>query len=616
MNNTEVNIGQNPLLTREDMQRAVDQLFMPLKSRYSRGSALLTIGYTGAKCSERTAQFEAFVRPLWGLIPLTMGGGDSDLWPIYLQGVRNGTNPAHEEYWGETQESDQIFVEMAAIGLGLALTPEKLWDPLTDEEKQRFVVWLDQINHYDMPSNNWRFFIVLVNMGLKRVGASYNQVAMTEALEFLDTFYLTDGWYADGKTEQRDYYIAFAMHYYGLIYAALMEDEDPVRSNTYKERAKQFAHDFIYWFAEDGSALPYGRSLTYRFAQSAFWGAMAFAGVEVFSWGVMKGLVLRNFRWWFKQNIFHTDGVLSIGYKYPNLIMAEEYNAPGSPYWACKAFLPLSLREDHPFWMAKEEELPALNSMSIQEHPHMVICREKNHVIAWTAGQHATWEPAHGAAKYAKFAYSNLFGFSVPKDHFGLSQGAFDSMLVFSEGDGYYRGRQRCEDYRLEGHVIYSRWRVWSDVEVETWILPGVPWHVRIHRIHTDRVLVTAEGGFSFNKEELLTSPSIESNGLVLGSASCSSGIVNLLGERKAEIIKAYPNTNIIHTRTLIPTLTGNITKGVHWFVSAVLGSSIVVNPTKAWECVPILEAEAGMITVKYGESLRQSWSMQDQYMK
>ena len=97
------------------------------------------------------------------------------------------------------------------------------------------------------------------------------------------------------------------------------------RSKKYKDRAKQFAQEFIYWFAGDGSAVPFGRSLTYRFAEAAFWSALAFAGVEAFSYGVIKGILLRHLRWWFQQPIFTSDGILSIGYAYPNLTMIGEH---------------------------------------------------------------------------------------------------------------------------------------------------------------------------------------------------------------------------------------------------------------------------------------------------
>lgn len=42
----------------------------------------------------------------------------------------------------------------------------------------------------------------------------------------------------------------------------------------------------------------------------------------------MKGLIARHLRTWLKRPIFDRDHVLTIGYGYPNLTMAERYNAP------------------------------------------------------------------------------------------------------------------------------------------------------------------------------------------------------------------------------------------------------------------------------------------------
>lgn len=52
----------------------------------------------------------------------------------------------------------------------------------------------------------------------------------------------------------------------------------------------------------------------------------------------MKGLIVRNFNWWLGQKMFDRDGILTIGYCYPQMYMAERYNAPGSPYWGMKSF--------------------------------------------------------------------------------------------------------------------------------------------------------------------------------------------------------------------------------------------------------------------------------------
>lgn len=263
-------IGGNPLKTREDLVIALEQLTDPLRPYYSRGSARLKIGRTGASYSAVTAEMEGFSRVLWGLVPLLIGGGDSELWDIVLDGIRHGTDPSHEEYWGEVKDYDQRLVEMAVFGFALAAIPEQIWLPLAPNEQDQLYRWLNQINAHPCYDCNWLFFNVLVNIGFRKIGRPYDAGQLESNLKRMDDFYLGEGWYSDGINGHSDYYVPFAIHYYALLYAKLMEQEDPERSRVFKERARLFAVDFIGWFAPDGSALPYGRSLTYRFAQSAF----------------------------------------------------------------------------------------------------------------------------------------------------------------------------------------------------------------------------------------------------------------------------------------------------------------------------------------------------------
>src|SRR5258707_9559702 len=304
---------------------------------------------------------------------------------------------------------------MAAVGFALALAPGEVWEPLESRAKANLTRWLLEINRRALPDNNWLFFRVLVNLGLARVGAAHDPAAMQAALDRLETFYLGDGWYADGPSAQRDYYIAFAMHFYGLLYAKLAAELDPQRAERFRERAALFAHDFIHWFAADGAALPFGRSLTYRFAQGSFWGALAFADVEALPWAVVKGLTLRHLHYWSRRPIFMPGGALSIGYAYSQLNMAEQYNSPGSPYWALKFFLPLALPETHPFWQAEAAPQPALAAVQALPPAGVIGGRDPQSapVFALAAGQHAM-RARHGAAKYAKIAHPTRFGFSVP----------------------------------------------------------------------------------------------------------------------------------------------------------------------------------------------------------
>ncbi|WP_339301694.1 DUF2264 domain-containing protein [Paenibacillus sp. FSL K6-2441] len=593
-----------PLQTRSDMVNVLEELVRPLRPFYSEGGARLVLGKSGVSYPAAVAEMEGFSRVLWGLVPLLAGGGSSELWDVVLDGIRCGTNPEHQEYWGEVGDYDQRLVEMAVFGFALALIPEHIWEPLRPEERDRLYSWLNQMNQHPCYDCNWLFFNVLVNVGFRKAGLPYDTEQLERNLDRLDAFYLEDGWYSDGVGGHSDYYVPFAFHYYGLLYARIMEEEDPQRSQVYKERAALFADAFLAWFAPDGAALPYGRSLTYRFAQSAFWSALAYAGVDVLPMGVLKGLVLRNLRWWLSRPIRSSEGLLTVGYAYPNLVMAENYNSPGSPYWALKAFLPLALPEDHPFWTAEELPLPELPALKVQRPAHLVLARDPatGHVAAFNTGHRGTNEHTHTSAKYEKLVYSTGFGFSVPRAEWGLSQGAFDSILALSEkGDNLYRVRRRNLDTSIQDNVLYALWKPWSDVEVRSWIVAGLPWHVRIHRIETKRPLDIAEGGFALGVETELTEwiEGTERTGLAelkeksgegriaAGAASPfgASGVQSLLGFESVELIRPNANTNVLYPRTVLPTLLASLEPGVHLLASAVYGDP---SPGASWQPITL----------------------------
>jgi hypothetical protein len=598
-------LANNPLRTRADIQEAVRALFAPLVNCFSHGHARVTIGQTGTHYASRFAELEGFARPLWGIAPLLAGGGSFEHLNLYHMGLANGCDPHHPEYWGQPRDYGQALVEMAPIGLALALAPRYFWEPLHPTTKQELARWLSAINEAKVGDNNWLLFRVMANVGLATVGVPYAQEAVRAALELHETFYLGDGWYADGPTMQRDYYNTFVMHLIGLIYARFAAQSDPERAQRYKAWASEFAHDFQHWFAADGAALPFGRSLTYKFAQGSLWGALAFADVEALPWGVMKGLALRHLRWWARQPMFQNDGTLSIGYAYPNLNIAETYNAPGSPYWAFTFFLPLALPETHPFWQAQEEPLPDLPTIQPQKHPHMLLCRTPGHVFALSSGQH-DMGVRHGEAKYAKFAYSTRAAFSVPGASYGLAAGAYDSMLALSDDGLHFRVREVPLEARLEGEMLYSRWSPWPGaVEVETWLLPRLPWHIRIHRLRTSIKLYSAEGGFALDRTEPAQpsqhSSTQEQPGAALAIYPAGwSGLRDLQGQRQGKVVVADPNTNLLHPRTVIPALLGEHEPGEYWLVCAVVSETDLADCDEHWQQPPTIGEREQQILARY----------------
>jgi hypothetical protein len=336
-------------------------------------------------------------------------------------------------------------------------------------------------------------------------------------------------------------------------------------------------------------------------------------------WGVVKGLLLRHFRWWSdKYDVFNTDGCLTIGFTYQNFYMCEDYNSPQSVYWALKSFLALGLSAKHPFWIAEEQPLPNDNALAISVVPPMhILCNTGNHHYLLSCGQFCPWPLKATEAKYGKFAYSSHFGFSVPTGPM-LQQLAPDSTITVSKDEGdtwripwkvsfdghptralLRRGGETLEDIP----VFKSSWKPWKDADVYVETVLVAPcskwpnWYVRFHRVTSKGqnpiTLSIVQGGFAIRgrgvrrgevlssfssssditSENLLSHPegTLESkDGVLICSSAGASGIrsinlssgnddiLSVTANSTGEVLKPDANTNLMWQRTLIPTVKTN----------------------------------------------------------
>ncbi|PSS65925.1 hypothetical protein C6558_06020 [Ensifer sp. NM-2] len=567
----------NELRTRADVERALKSLCAPAEPNRSAGGARLRFDATAAHFDQAAADLEGFSRLLWGLVPAQVGGADWIDWTPIARGLASGTDPHHAEYWGQPTDRNQRLVELAAIGFALRLVPDKLWAPLGPDERENVVAYLKSGHACRFSENNWKFFRLLISLGLNSVGAYRDRDLDQAYIDELETFYFGDGWYSDGDARRADHYIPFAFHFYGLILAVL---DGRAYTQPYRERARLAADDMTRWFADDGAALAFGRSMTYRFAIAGFFGALAFAGEEALPWGQLKGFYLRNLRWWAKQPMASRDGILPVGYAYPNLLMCETYNSPQSPYWALKAFLPLALPEQHPFWSAEEADCPPRDDVAIHGHTGMIIKNPPGDAIALCGGQQTgpqnTWA-RFGAEKYSKFVYSARYGFSVESDPNRFADAVLDGMIGFSSDGLQFHVRQANEQVLIADGVLYARWRPNGDILVETWLYWHGDFHVRTHRVWAERAVLTKEGGFAIARSGgLADALEGEAGNAVVATPHDLSAIVDLgssvIRAGKAHI--AQPNTNLIAGRTLVPQLTAEIPRGTSTLFAAVLASA------------------------------------------
>lgn len=545
-------------------QTSLLRLLDPLKPFYSPGGARVELGATSAHYENDAVPMEAFARPLWGLVPFWAGGGrDAGFEALVTAGLTHGPDPAHPDYWHTCRDFDQKFCEMPAIAYGLLFAQKRVWDPLSAKAKDELTEWLWEIDRHECCACNWQWFAVLTNLALKVVGRPYSRERIESGLAMMEDYYDAGGWYRDGAGGEKDYYNPFVMVSFGLLYAIFMQREDPERCAQFRRRAHEFARDFLHWFAGDGAAIAYGRSMTYRFAQASFFAVSLLAGEEVLPLPVLKGLLVRQLVWWLNRPIFDNAGVLSIGYGYPNLQMAESYNAPGSPYWAFFSFAFLALPDDHPFWAAACAPLPALPPCRYLPHANMILQRDAGNVVALVPGRTELDEHSHTVEKYCKFAYSSRFGFSVSRAPYTLAQTAPDSMLCFKVGRLFYVKDIAEPDYAIGEEGITVRWSPLEGIRVTTRILPTPEGHLREHTIESEFACEAYDCGFALSADDRQeTARTAEGPAATVRCEGDFCTAVSLEGGGRGEVLIPDPNTNLICPKTAIPMAVYAIHKG------------------------------------------------------
>ncbi|MCH7230348.1 DUF2264 domain-containing protein [Glycomyces sp. L485] len=513
--------------------------------------------------------FELLTRPLWGLAAAKDAVGD-DVWGGLSESLVRALDPEDAWYIGDVRLGGQRCVEAAAVGWSLALAPDKLWEPMEPKAKDKVAAWLSDAYAADVCDTNWHYFPVFAGHGLDGIGVERDRSVATAHLERMGEFLLGDAVFEDGPGGRVDYYNPFAFHTYALLHYRLSGDD------RYVETAAAFARRFRSWFAGDGAAVPYGRSLGYRFAQGSMWGALAAADVEAVPWAEAAGFARRHLEWWWDKPILDPEGRLTVGYAYPNHALVEQYLTGGSPWWATKIFAGLLAEPTHPFWTVEAAE----PGPGIEPHraARAVHVRDQGGNVTRLNGQ--AWHPwaRGGQETYGKLAYSTLGGFSHSVAGPGLECAVPDGALMLSEDGRHWRGREDSEEGAIDDKgVLTVSWQPWEDVSVTTSLEASLDgWHARVHIIETGRTLHTGEGGWCVPRDGHVAD--VSENKVVVTSQGIRSEIIDGSSNREAALIQPMPGTHLYWPSTWLPVLRGLLEPGRHVLKSLIyIGQELLV---------------------------------------
>lgn len=261
--------------TRNHWAAVADHLLLSLRPYFS--SSRSRVQLPGIVSSHGTASdgLEGFARSfMLYAFRLHGDGGDDpyDFTEWYRSGLAAGCDPANPERWPRPSDVGQAKVEAASIALGLQLTRPWLWDRLGESEQRNVIAWLADAPDGWYPDNNWLWFRITVETFLASVGGPHDPERIRQDLATIESYYRTDGWYADGPLRAFDYYCGWAMHLYPLLWTdSAGADAFGARAlePVFRSRLTDFLDDHAALIGADGMPVLQGRSLIYRFAAAA-----------------------------------------------------------------------------------------------------------------------------------------------------------------------------------------------------------------------------------------------------------------------------------------------------------------------------------------------------------
>ncbi|UCH11239.1 MAG: DUF2264 domain-containing protein [Fidelibacterota bacterium] len=438
-------------------------------------------------------------------------GTQVDWVDLYRQGMLNGTDPEHPEYWGEISGKHQYMVEAASMAVGLHFSRHLIWEGFSTQERQQIGDWLRHILRYPFEDKNWVLFGVLINTFLKSVDQEYHQEQIDFYLDRFDSYYEAEGWYRDGVGPQFDHYNPWALHFYPHLWAQM--DPAPRRPELikiFRDRSRLFLEKFPYYFSSTASHPAFGRSSIYRCALVSAVTMGAWQDFSPLSPGLSRRLCSQSLKYFWEHDLFNADGAVTLGWNSQFLLMAEKYSGPGSPLWMNKAFSAFLLPEDHPFWTATEEPLPIEEGDTCVHHrvPGFLVQghRDTGHVQLINQGSdsyvNATtdWKTPASDFQYIKFAYSSHFFNDLGPTRTGLVCG--NMISLFEEKRGYSH-RERCYPVHISDRVAIAyhfpfgeQHNQKRDSRIETAIIMKGDHQLRVHWVISPNRPLVFEGGY------------------------------------------------------------------------------------------------------------------------
>ncbi|GAA4812638.1 DUF2264 domain-containing protein [Streptomyces ziwulingensis] len=529
-----------------------------------------------------------------------------DLVERYSTGLAAGTDPAHPEHWPPITDRSQPMVEAASVAIGLHETRPWIWDRLPDRVRQNAAAWLGGFVGATANDSNWRLFQVVTEEFLASVGAPHRRTEIDAGLARLDDWYRGEGWYTDGDGKKFDYYNAWALHLYPVLWARIAGPRaDPALVATHRSRLRRFLDTHQYFFGSDGAPLHQGRSLTYRYGAAAPLWAGVLADATPLPPGRTRRLASGALRHFTDRGVPDANGLLTLGWYRPFLPVTQPYSGPASPYWASKAFLGLLLPAGHPVWTAREEPGPvdtADRQVALPGPGWLLHSTAADGVVRLVNHGSDRFPPAPAAAEdsphYHRLAYSSATAPETPPDG---TQGPDNHIALLDGSRPSRRGRIHPLFTAAHGAVSWHTPVAEAGTPGRRIVTASVvrgPWEIRLHRVRTPVGGPVREGGWALADDD--TPPAGRTGGdwsLVTRRDGLTSALIALSGwtgpsGHRGDVVRAEGHNAYGH-HSATPVLLAHHPGGERLLATLVI---LTADPELCTD-LPSLRGEAGVRT-------------------
>lgn len=311
-----------------------------------------------------TAKLEGFCRTLFLAAPLLKENPDltlngikvADYYRHQLLNLLDPKSPSYVKPLGKNGGPSQTLVEFGALAISLSTAKNVLWNPLTQEQKDKLAATMLSYGNGPTIGSNWMFFNVFVISFFKQEGYKVNDWRMEDCLKKLLALYRGEGWYNDAPAY--DYYSMWAFQMYGPIWAQMYGHFYPEYAAQFMKNQADLIDNYPYMFNAEGKMNMWGRSIPYRFGAVVPLALLGYQTDKDINFGWMRRIASSTLLQFIQNPNLLEDNVPTLGFYGPFEPAVQIYSCRGSVYWCAKAFLSLLLPADNPFWTAKENNGP------------------------------------------------------------------------------------------------------------------------------------------------------------------------------------------------------------------------------------------------------------------